>query len=156
MDFINQTPREREIEMTSMPGHFHNVPRRRRIWPWFLGAGVVLLIVCGIASVISFASVGGAVNTLQKEDAARQADVKIQTCAAQPFGMVEVKYSITNSGKTTRTYLPQFELVSKSDSTRIGTASGIEPDVKPGQTVKGSAQGSVQGSGGFKCLLIDA
>jgi hypothetical protein len=153
MDFIDSTPRERESEMTSMPGHYSYPPKKSRTWLWVLLALVGVALICGLGSCLAL---GAGVNSVVKEDAARTKDVKITKCERNSLDMAVVSYTITNSGKTTHDYFPQFELVDNATKARIGTASEIEVDVKPGVTAKGNAVGSLSAKGAFSCRLIDA
>lgn len=120
----------------------------------------VLLALCGGATVFTLAGAGKAIETvdkeIKKEAVTRTADVKITSCALGAGGMfIEVKYDIVNSSDTTQTYILSFDIL--SGKTRVGEANGIESDVAPGVTVKGTAMGTVQeGSKDLECQIRSA
>jgi hypothetical protein len=131
-------------------------PKKRKRWPWVLGA-LLAVVACAFGGV-AVLGVGGAavVNQVETEEANRTADVKITSCAKTIIDTVEVKYTIVNSGTTPRTYILDVE-VKDDKGTRIGTANGLENEVKPGVTAKGTAVGTIEGgSGKFTCSLVSA
>jgi hypothetical protein len=132
-------------------------PRKRSKLPWILGGIAVLVIVfCGVLGVGSVVVGGKAVSDISTAEAAKPAAVKIDSCTKDEFDFVQIKYTIKNDSGSKQTYLPQFELVDKKTGNRLGTAAGIEPDVAPGMTVKGTATGTIEGNAAFACRVLNA
>lgn len=130
-------------------------PKRRKIWPWIVGAALALAL-CGLGSVVLLgAGTKAAVDEIEQQQTQRTADVKITECGKSVQRLVEVSYTVTNSGTEARQYFPSFDLVDKNDIV-IGSALDMTTELKPGETFKGKALGTVSSNGKVTCRLNDA
>lgn len=136
-------------------------PRKRRVWPWIL-VGVLAVLGCLAGGlVLGLAGTGAAINegvkAVEAEAVDRQADVKIGKCDRETLlDVVEVSYTVTNSGDTPRTYVPTFDIVT-ADGTVVGQASDITSELAPGAVYKGKAVGAPSEAGGkITCRLTSA
>jgi hypothetical protein len=129
------------------PGHwapYDAQKRKRKVWPWVVGA-LVLLALCGFGAL---ALVGAAGNSVVKQvhatEAAKTADIRLKACNLGEFGMVTVKYTITNNTGATQDYVPTFNIEDKSGNVH-GQTADIVTALAPGKTYTGSAVATVDG-----------
>jgi hypothetical protein len=130
----------------------HRAPRKRRVWPWVLGA-VVLVMLCGVGALVALGAGGKAVvDTVNEQATARAAEIKITSCTGpDQFGMVTVKYTIHNGSDEAQSYLPQFDL-GDGKGTVYGQAADIVNNLGAGKDYKGSAANVVQAPKGAKIV----
>lgn len=118
-------------------------------------ASTITLVLCAAGALFVSAVTGTAVHGVQQDNADRIGDVKISSCERSVIDTVEVSYVIVNSSTTPRSYLLEFEAVTK-DGVRIGVANGFENDVPGLGTAKGKAAGTIAEKGSFSCRLVGA
>jgi hypothetical protein len=116
----------------------------------------VLAALCGGAGVLFVGAVGGTAKVVTDEQASRAGDITVDSCRAELGTIVYVQYTIVNSGTTSQTYIPQFDLIG-TDGTVLGQASDITSDLAPGKTYKGKAMGTLSDRvPAFTCKLVSA
>jgi hypothetical protein len=130
----------------------HEPRKRRRVWPWVLGA-VLLVVACAVGALGLIGAGGKAVvDTVNEQATARASEVKITSCTGpDEFGMVTVKYTIRNDSAEAQSYLPQFDL-GDGKGTVYGQAGDIVNGLAPGKEYKGSAANVVQAPKGAKIV----
>jgi hypothetical protein len=136
----------------------HRAPKKaRRWWIWVLVAGA-LMVMCAVGGVALIGAGGKAVvSTVDREAADRQADIKITGCEVDSFGLATVTYTVHNSSSESRSYLPEFNVESKT-GTVYGQAADVVNDLKPGKDYRGKAIGSTTlgGGKGVVCTVTGA
>lgn len=135
-------------------GQLYPAPRRNRWWIWVVAASCAAL--CGFGA-LALAGAGGkaVVDEVGRQSADRQADVKITGCSADQFGLVEVKYTVHNSGTDAQSYLPAFNIESKTGVV-YGQTMDVVTDLAPGKDYQGSAISSVNNRKDVVCKLTGA
>ena len=88
-----------------------------------------------------------------KTDKTAVSHVKIGSCKADEFGTVTAKLVINNKGKDQASYVVTAEAVKGNE--RIAELNGIANSIRPGQTAKVDAVGSIESSAGkFTCKVV--
>lgn len=132
--------------------------KRRKVWPWIVGAFAALLL-CGFGSLMLLgAGVKGAADAIETAEIDRVADVTITACKVEPLlEGVEISYTVVNSSATAQAYAPQFEIVGPDKKTVVGTAADFTADVQPGATLKGKTFGTLaERKGKVSCRISGA
>lgn len=123
------------------PDYWVAQPPKRRKWPIIVGAIVVAVFAaCGLGVL----ALGGAAKEVHNQTVQQTNDIKMTSCKADEFGMVDVTYTITNSASVSETYVPHFQFQDASGAV-IGDAYDISSSVAPGKVYKGKTTGTISG-----------
>jgi len=149
-------------ELMSYHASHYNAPpapqRRRRVWPWFVGA-VVLVLACAFGGVMLLGAGAESIDReIQTVEADRLADVKVTSCKVDPGGeTLSANFTVSNSGPDARVYMIQINILGSDKTTIIGDATGITSEVPAGGTYKGKAVGVLsERTRKISCQLVAA
>jgi hypothetical protein len=132
-------------------------PKKRRIWPWILGA-VVVMALCGFGGIAFLAAgTNKVVQDVHASEAARTADVQITACNLGAGGLATVKYKIHNGSQDTQDYTPTFNIEDAAGNV-YGQTADIVTGLAPGKDYKGQAVGTFGEAsvGNIRCVVTGA
>jgi hypothetical protein len=160
-------PRPDDLQPPAVP-----TPKKRRRWPWVVGAVAAVIVVVSIASGnsgstdpttsgssnlsdTSDTSKDDAVSNSTNEEHPPARDVKVAKCEVDnsyDLNMATASLKVTNHSSKTSDYVITVEFVS-GDGTRVGESAAILNALRPSQSAKTDATGESGGERHLTCKV---